>query len=273
MCELFAMSSTVPATVNYSLERFARHGGLTHANRDGWGISYFEQGDVRLIKEPTPASDSPWVRFIAERNLQSHCVIAHVRWATQGGAALENTHPFERELGGRRHVFAHNGSLNEVERALPFESGRFRPIGATDSEHAFCVLLQRLAPLWDGAAVAPALEARLETVARFAAEAKALGAANFLYSDGEVLFAHGHRRRYEEKGRMTEPRPPGLHMLCQRCAGADPEVVCDGLTVSVPEREVVLLASVPLTDGPWVPLPEGAVVALEAGREVARVVP
>ncbi len=273
MCELFAMSSTVPATVNYSLERFARHGGLTQANRDGWGIGYFEGGDVRLIKEPAPASDSPWVRFIAERELESHCVIAHVRWATQGGATLENTHPFERELAGRRHVFAHNGSLDDVEHTLPFESDRFRPIGDTDSEHAFCVLLQQLEPLWYGATEPPPLEARLETIASFAAEARLLGAANFLYSDGEVLFAHGHRRRYEENGQMTEPRPPGLHMLSRRCAGAAPEVDCDGLTVSVPKQEVALLASVPLTEDPWVALPEGVVVALRAGREVARIQP
>ena len=38
MCELFAMSSDVPATVNYSLEEFLRYGGLTgphNAIRDG----------------------------------------------------------------------------------------------------------------------------------------------------------------------------------------------------------------------------------------------
>ena len=44
MCELFAMSSRVPATVTFSLEEFARHGGLTAPHKDGWGIVYYDVG-------------------------------------------------------------------------------------------------------------------------------------------------------------------------------------------------------------------------------------
>jgi glutamine amidotransferase len=270
MCELFGMSSAVPATVNYSLERFARHGGEIHGNKDGWGIGYFEDDDIRLIKEPTPASDSPWVRFIAERNLESRCVIAHVRWATQGRPKLENTHPFERELGGRRHVFAHNGNIVDIAERLPFESPHYRPVGDTDSEHAFCVLLQRLEALWTMGA-RPTVEARLALVAAFAGELRRLGQANFLYGDGDLLFAHGHKRRYEENGHFSEPRAPGLAMLQRRSAGHPDGLSCDGLTVSVPAQEMTLFASVPLSDEGWTALPEGAVIALRDGREVARV--
>ncbi|RLE27834.1 MAG: class II glutamine amidotransferase, partial [Acidobacteria bacterium] len=35
MCELFAMSSSHPATVNLSLGEFSRHGGLTADHADG----------------------------------------------------------------------------------------------------------------------------------------------------------------------------------------------------------------------------------------------
>lgn len=269
------MSSGVPATVNYSLEQFARHGGQTHRNKDGWGISYFEDDEIRLIKEPSPAADSPWVRFIAERNLESRIVIAHVRWASQGAAKLENTHPFEREMAGRRHVFAHNGNFAEVQAALAFESIHFRPVGDTDSEHAFCVLLQRLERLWGDRREPPPLERRLGVIAEFAAEVRRLGSANFLYSDGDALFAHGHRRRHEEGGRMTEAKPPGLCLHRRRCAAGGDRVACDGLTVDVAgqgaEQEVMLLASVPLTAEDWTPLPEGTVIALKAGREVGRV--
>jgi glutamine amidotransferase len=54
---------------------------------------------------------------------------------------LENTHPFTRELWGRYWTFAHNGQLTGYKR-LP--TGRHRPVGDTDSEHAFCWLLDRL---------------------------------------------------------------------------------------------------------------------------------
>jgi glutamine amidotransferase len=64
MCELFAMSSAPPATATYSLEVFSRHGGLAGPHKDGWGIAHDAGGDVRLLEETRPASESACLRFI-----------------------------------------------------------------------------------------------------------------------------------------------------------------------------------------------------------------
>ena len=271
MCELFAMSSAVAASVTYSLEAFARHGGLTAGNKDGWGICYYEHEDIRLIKEPEPASTSPWVQFIAEQKLASNCVIAHVRLASRGRPHLENTHPFERELAGRRHVFAHNGTLVDIHNKIPLTDRRFRPIGETDSEYAFCLLLERLHDLWYGQEQPPPLERRLEILVEFAADMRALGQANFLYTDGDCLWAHGHRRRQQTKTGFTEPKPPGLTLLRRTHADRGEDLKCDGLKVAAAQRGIVLFASVPLTDDDWEPVPEGTVIATRRGHEVARV--
>jgi glutamine amidotransferase len=175
-------------------------------------------------------------------------VLAHIRRATQGERHLRNSQPFGRELGGRMHLFAHNGMLPGVEAR--FATRRFRRIGDTDSEHAFCALLERLAPLWD--AGAPSLDARRAVIADFARELRALGPANFIYSDGDAVFAHAHRRRTD----TGEIRPPGLHVLCRHCAG---------------EQDVALVASVPLTGEAWRALDEGEVVVLRGGRVVASI--
>ena len=45
------------------------------------------------------------------------------------------------------------------------------------------------------------------------------------------------------------------------------------MKITSPEQDVVLLASVPLTDEHWTPLPEGNLVVLEGGRVVDRPVP
>ena len=156
MCELFGVSSSKPVQVKYSLHAFAEHGGLIHPNKSGWGIAYHEGRDALLIKEPKPDSDSPVVRFIESRPVATTCTIAHVRYATAGGPSYANTHPFMRELGGQMHVFAHNGSLADVRDKVRLRSDRFRPVGETDSEYAFCVLLERLVPLWRDAAGPPA---------------------------------------------------------------------------------------------------------------------
>lgn len=270
MCELFAMSSHAPATVSYSLYDFARNGSQLRSNHSGWGIAYFEDRDVILIREAEPAVDSPWVRFIREQALASQCVIAHVRHATVGKAVLRNTHPFRRALGGCVHAFAHNGTLADLDRTYDGSWLSFRPVGETDSELAFCLLLHRLREVWEGGSEPPTLEERADIVADFAAEMSGFGPANFLYSDGELLFAYGHKRVYEENGRFTEPRPPGL---CRRiCSpGGDGHAWhCQGMDIGLAGPRTTLFASVPLEDEGWEPLPEGTLVVARDGEELMR---
>ena len=271
MCELFSMSSRRPSTVNYSLHEFAKHGGLTHSNESGWGIAYFQDRDALLIREAEPASDSPWVDFIARQNLESRCVIAHVRLASVGAPTLHNTHPFRRALGRRYHVFAHNGTLHDIRDTYDGEALDDRPVGETDSELAFCVLLQRLRSLWRDGDGEPAVDTRFGVFADFAAEMLQLGSANFLYSDGDVLFVHAHRRVHEEGGTFSDPRPPGLNMRDCAALGRGREWACKGLKIGLPDERVILFASVPLDDEGWEALPEGTALAVRNGEELGRV--
>jgi glutamine amidotransferase len=265
MCELFAMSARQPADVRFSLEEFSRHGGLAGPHKDGWGLAWYEGADVRLVKEPTAASDSACLEFIQEHPIRSTLVVSHIRKATQGGLTLANTQPFARELGGRMHVFAHNGDLDGARLRGAHPLGAYRPLGDTDSEYAFCALLARLAPSWRGPGE-PALAARLALISEFAAALRPLGPANFLYSDGDALFVHGHKRTLADG-----IRPPGLHVLCRTCAGETGAFATEGLSIASAQgaQEVALAASVPLTPGePWRPLAEGEIVVLRGGRIV-----
>ncbi|MCP4318916.1 MAG: class II glutamine amidotransferase [Hyphomicrobiales bacterium] len=267
MCELFGVSTSQPVRLHCSLKEFAKHGGRSHVNRSGWGVAYYEDNDVLLIREALPASQSSWIGFLETHGLTSQCIISHVRYATAGAPSIVNTHPFRRELGGRMHIFAHNGGLKDIEANLAFEADEFRPVGQTDSEYAFCLLLQRLAPLWHGAnGATPALADRLDVVVRTAADLRRLGSANFLYADGDVLFSHADKRRFDVDGKFGETRPPGL------CLGETMEVA-KGLDISWPvtRTDGLMVASVPLSASGWDPLDEGTVIALRDGVEVARI--
>lgn len=268
VCELLAMSARQPATVSFSLDAFSRHGGLSGPHEDGWGVAYLEGRDARLIREPAPAASSACVRFIETYPIRSRLVLSHIRRATRGKVTLENTQPFARELGGRLHLFAHNGDLDASSPpALPL--GRFRPLGETDSERAFCALLARLEPLWLRDADPPTLEERRQVVVGFASDLRGRGVANFLYTDGELLFAHGHER-HQADGRI---RPPGLHLLCRRCSREpSTEIAAEGfhLVAADGEQSVVLVASVPLTGEGWEPLGSGEVLVVADGEVVAR---
>lgn len=265
MCELFGLSARFPTTIRLSLDELGRHGGGTGPHRDGWGVGFMDGGDALVVREPEAAAASPWIPFLKEHEVRSATVVAHIRRATQGERLLRNTQPFARELGGRMHLYAHNGMSPGIEGDARFPTRRFRRIGDTDSEHGFCALLDRLAPLWEDGV--PTLEARLAVVERYAADLRTLGPANFLYADGDAVFAHGHRRR-DDTGAI---RPPGLHVLCRSCLAGDDGVPLAGVAIPATERqEVALLASVPLSGEAWQPLREGELVVLRAGRVVHR---
>jgi len=274
MCELFAMSSRYPTTVGFSLEALARRGGHDGPHKDGWGVAYFEGSDVFLLRESSPAAESGLVKFMETNGPPSDLVLSHIRLATQGEAVLHNTQPFQRELGGRAHVFAHNGDLVGIRDECRLESRRFTPVGDTDSELAFCCLLERLAQLWDQAEDAlPSVESRLEVVADFAAWLRPLGPFNFIYSDGDTLFVHSHRRKQDD----GSIRPPGLYLLVRSSNEQAVDLTDSGVLLAPTAQELVLIASVPLTDEPWEPISEGEVVALKMGviweRTSAAVVP
>ncbi|MBI4290439.1 MAG: class II glutamine amidotransferase [Betaproteobacteria bacterium] len=107
-------------------------------------------------------------------------------------------------------------------------------------------------------------------VRRKQADLRKLGPANFLYTDGETLFAHGHRRIQAATG---EIKPPGLFLLSCRCVHADETVDAHGVSIGPGFQEVQLIASIPLTDENWRPFAEGEIVAVSAGKLLASVMP
>jgi predicted glutamine amidotransferase len=100
----------------------------------------------------------------------------HVRRATFGGLAEENTHPFC--LGN--YSFSHNGTILEPERLL--EPGVARPRGSTDSECFFNLLMRDFDP--DRAI--DSLRVAVERVI----DHSPFSGLNFLFTDGERLYAY-----------------------------------------------------------------------------------
>ncbi len=244
MCELFAMSARHPTDVNHSLELFQPRGGETGPHADGWGVAYFAGRAAALFKECAPAAGSRCFSVLAERRLASTQVIAHIRRANppEFGLAWANTHPFEREVRGRSWVFAHNGKLPGIHKDHRFALNRFFPLGDTDSEYAFCYLLDRIIDV--GAdRVDDAQPARLLPSLRDAVRSlSSLGEFNFLLGNGRFLVVHAHTRLSLLQRVCTE----------QGCA-----------------QRVSLIATQPLTDELWKPLLPGTLHVFADGDRVA----
>ena len=184
MCQLLGMNCNTPTDVTFSFSGFAQRGGVTDHHSDGWGIAFFEGRGVRHMVDTQSAATSPVAELVRRYPIQSRNVVAHIRKATQGEVVLENCHPFVRELWGRYWVFAHNGNL---ENYAPRLHGGFRPVGQTDSEQAFCWLMQELAKSHAGVPTVQELSCTLrELVPQIARH----GTFNFLLSNGQALWAH-----------------------------------------------------------------------------------
>src|SRR5512134_1508466 len=149
MCQLLGMNCNVPTDICFSFTGFHRRGGGTDHHADGWGIGFFEQAGCRVFIDTEPSVKSPIAELVRNYPIRSTNVIAHIRKATRGQVALANCHPFMRELWGRYWIFAHNGSLKGF-RYRPAKAARYRPVGVTDSEAAFCSVLEHLRRAFPG---------------------------------------------------------------------------------------------------------------------------
>lgn len=189
MCQLLGMNCNTPTDIQFSFEGFAKRGGLTDEHADGWGIAFFEGSAARCFIDHRPAADSPVAELIRHYPIRSLNVISHIRKATVGEVKLQNCHPFVRELWGQAWVFAHNGDLKNFHPNL---TGDYLPIGETDSEQAFCLILQTLKTEFglrqkDNA---PSLQAISKVIQRVAQQIAQHGTFNMLLSNGQALFTH-----------------------------------------------------------------------------------
>lgn len=248
MCQLLGMNSYLPASLTLSFTGFSQRGGCTDHHADGWGIAFFESDSatpgkgIRHFVDKSSAATSPIARMLKSYPIKSHNVVAHVRKATVGQVALENCHPFVRELWGRNWVFAHNGDLKNYAPKL---HGSFHPVGNTDSELAFCWLMQELAK---SHANVPSVAELSCTLRELVPQIAKYGTFNFLLSNGQALWAHA-----------TTKLQYVLRCHPFRQVHLKDEDVCVNLAeLNSPQDRLVIVVTEPLTtDEDWVAMAPG----------------
>lgn len=259
MCELLGMECNVPTDIVFSFTALTMRGGMTGPHADGWGLALYDGPFAQIFLEPKPACDSQLARFLRENPTPVLLAIAHVRKRTQGPVGLANTHPFKRVLWGRDWAFAHNGTLPHIKEK-PLR--RFVPVGQTDSEHAFCWILDQLEQAFpDGE---PADNAAVEQlIAKLGGSLGAEGSCNFLLGDGRRLYARcGTRLCY-----IIRKAPFGAATL------KDAEVRIDFRAVTSELDRVAVVATAPLTrDERWEEARPGTLWVFQQGRLHAELV-
>ena len=251
MCQLLGMNCATPTDVTFSFTGFAARGGGTAHHGDGFGIAFFEDKACRMMIDNQPAASSPIADLIKHYPIKSRNVIAHIRKATQGIVRLENCHPFLRELWGRHWIFAHNGDLLDYD---PFLSGVYQPVGDTDSERAFCALMQGLRKRFPGSQ--PPLAELFQTIEALTRDAAVHGVCNFLLSNGQALFAHCSTHLYY----IIRQWPFSTANLI------DADMSVDFSQTNHPGDCVSVIATEPLTSNEeWTRFGEGELIMFENG--------
>jgi glutamine amidotransferase len=218
------------------------------------GDRLYEGKGCRAFQDPVASAHSPIADFVRNYPIKSRIVISHIRHANRGRVGLENTHPFSRELWGRVWTFAHNGQLRGAKR-LPLTI--YRPVGTTDSEHAFCWMLGRLRDRW---AKPPSAKALRKAIAELAGRASEHGVFNMLLTDSQSLFCF----RSTNLVWLTRRAPFGAATLL------DAELTVDFATHTTPSDVVTIVATRPLTrNEAWATTPKSTLVAFRDGELLA----
>ena len=256
MCQLLGMNCATPTDVTFSFRGFSQRAGITSDHCDGFGIAFFEDKACRLFVDNQSAVESPIAELVRNYPIKSRNVIAHIRKATQGKITLENSHPFSRELWGRQWIFAHNGDLHGFNPTL---SGRFTPVGNTDSERAFCFLLDQLVLKFGYHE--PKLDQIFDLFAEVSPKIAEHGTFNFCLSNGQALFTYA----------ITK-----LHWLVREypfkpAQLIDLDVEVDFSQVTTPEDRVAVITTEPLTQNEvWTAFEPGEMILFQDGRPIRK---
>lgn len=251
MCELLGMSANVPTDICFSFAGLMQRGGRTGPHRDGWGICMYEGRGVRTFHDPRPSVASEIAALIQRHSIKSRIVLSHIRKANRGRVCLANTHPFMRELWGATWSFAHNGQLKGIKkRALR----HYQPVGTTDSEYAFCWMLDRVRTELPERPKRPRQLWHL--VDALADELDELGTFNFLLSDSYGLYVYCSSHMCW----LTRRHPFGKARLI------DTGAVVDFKHETTPDDIVTVIASRPLTDNEhWHHMSPGTLEVFKSG--------
>ena len=254
MCELLGMSANTPTDLRFSFTALSKRGGETGPHRDGWGICFYEGKGVRSFHDPSQCANSELAKFIRNYPIKSEVAIAHVRKANRGAVKLENTHPFTRILWGKIWVFAHNGQLKGVKK---LKLNYYKPVGTTDSEYAFCWIMDNLRERFKNRPSATRLN---KAIGELMADLRRLGVFNALLSSGDDLYASCSKNLVY----ITRKAPFGEAVLI------DADLRVDFAHETTPNDIVTIVATHPLTmNEEWTRINHDSFVVFKQGLLVA----
>ncbi|MGM0443297.1 MAG: class II glutamine amidotransferase [Fibrobacterota bacterium] len=254
MCQLLAMSANTPTDIRFSFSGLRMRGGHKGPHRDGFGLCLYRDRGMQAFHDHGPASQSDLAILLEKLPIKADVALGHIRQANIGSVSLVNTHPFTREWNGRYWSCAHNG---QFRGSKSLQQPYYRPVGTTDSEAAFCWILNSLRLT----AGSPRGKKLYATVTRLCRELDSRGIFNMMLTDGKKLFTYCSTSLYH----ITRRSPFGAAQLIDR------DMTVDFSTETTENDIVSLIATQPLTDNEeWTALEKQEMIVWEDGEIIWR---
>jgi glutamine amidotransferase len=225
----------------------------SRAEPDGAGVGVFSPtGEPVVYRAPIAAYADP--DFAREaREVSSTTFVAHVRYASTGPAALENTHPFEQ----RGRLLAHNGVVGDLPK-LERELGDARSLvrGDTDSERVFALITREVARAGDD------VTAGITSATRWIARELPLYALNLVVTTADGLWA----LRYPDTHDLfVVERPAGGTHGGRHFEGTSASGRIHVRSAELAQSPAVIIASEQIDEHPgWRSLAPGELVHIDA---------
>jgi len=257
MCELLGMSANVPTDICFSFAGLMQRGAKTGPHADGWGIAFYQGDGFREFKDPEPSHSSKVAELVRMLPMKSDIIIGHIRQANSGSVSLANTHPYNREMWGRNWCYAHNGQLKGFKQN--FNADHYAPIGQTDSEYAFCWILNKVRRQFPSP---PSYRPQLwQLLAELCDQLSLYGVFNLLLSDSKYLYCYCSTKLTW----ITRRAPFGNATL------KDDDLSIDFSKETSPGDVVTIVATETLTDNEtWQSMDAGEFLVFERGEMVYR---
>ena len=296
------MNCARPTDFSFSFQGFCRRGGETDIHADGWGLVFYQNRGLRQFHDDQPASESPLAKFLVTYPIRTLNMMSHIRYATHGAVDLANVHPYVREWAGVQWAFCHNGHVPMFIDDCEEEDGDsddsndnnqctletttkrrirtlgdphhnqtqvYQPVGTTDSEAAFCAILNALRAKYKTTLPRlPELYATLRALCQEIVDYDPAGTIlNFLCTCGpHVLWVYSWPGQ-----RPGSDTWNGLHYTIREppfstCHLSDMDYTVDFSLVTTEADRVAVVATQPLTDDEeWIELQPGELLVLDEG--------
>ena len=159
-------------------------------NSIGWGLGWYPNNDnsAVIIKDAVSRNTEDMVKALTDWTSFRFTMLLCNSIGAAKRPTQHDTQPFRRSFSGSDWLFIHDGEFNrsDLEEKHDEATGFLEPLGKTDSELAFCLMLSRI----QRAGFKSLRESKGKKLLEWFSELDCHGSADIILTDGRTLVAY-----------------------------------------------------------------------------------